>query len=254
MSDESSKPRSGSAPGRAEDSRACYFDNAMSTFPLLDRALYDIAAAVILVLSKLMWRWSFEGQREFLDHVRDHGSVVVMNHVSMVEPILLVIMMWSHHLRIRPVYKAEFDSTAISRWAFSRIGGIPVHRGTADLKAVRRAQHALERGECILIFPEGTRVKTDDQPVEIHGGFSLMAQVAKTDVVPGAVVGARDVTPKGHHVPRPLTVYLALGEPITFDGLGVEGRKARLAAMEKVSMQRVYALRDHLREEHPGKV
>jgi hypothetical protein len=33
----------------------------------------------------------------------------------------------------------------------------------------------------------------------------------------------------------------------------VKKRKEQIAVMEKVSMERVYALRDELRQEHPGK-
>jgi 1-acyl-sn-glycerol-3-phosphate acyltransferase len=111
----------------------------------------------------------------------------------------------------------------------------------------------MQRGECVLIYPEGTRIKSDDQPVTVHGGFSLMAQLAKADVVPAAVVGARDVTPQGHHVARPLKVYLKVGAPISFASLGVSKRKEQLQAMEDEAMRQVYLLRDELRREHPGK-
>ena len=43
------------------------------------------------------------------------------------------------------------------------------------------------------------------------------------------------------------------GKAITFDELDVKGRKKQAQAMEKVAMDRVYALRDALRAEHPGR-
>ncbi|HQE70741.1 MAG TPA: lysophospholipid acyltransferase family protein, partial [Atopobiaceae bacterium] len=100
-------------------------------------------------------------------------------------------------ISVRPIFKSEFNLNTLTTWFFSRVGGIPVNRGTADMKAVRRAKAALERGENILIFPEGTRIKSDDEPAKIHGGFALMAQLAKAPVVPVAIVGARDLRPKG---------------------------------------------------------
>ena len=70
----------------------------------------------------------------------------------------------------------------------------------------------------------------------------------------GFVVGARDITPAGTHWKRLFwRVFLKVGDPITFDELDVKGRKAKVAAMEKLAMERVYALRDELRAEHPGK-
>ena len=70
------------------------------------------------------------------------------------------------------------------RWAFSRVGGIPVERGTADMKCLRAAQHALQRGEDVLIFPEGTRIRSREIKPEVHGGFALIAQMGKAPVNP----------------------------------------------------------------------
>ena len=104
------------------------------------------------------------------------------------------------------------------------------------------------------MFPEGTRIYSDDQEVTIHGGFALMAQLAKAPVVPVAIVGARDGAPGGNKPLRPGRVWMRVGDEITFDELGVKGRKQQAAAMEKVAMERVYAMRDELRAEHPGKM
>jgi 1-acyl-sn-glycerol-3-phosphate acyltransferase len=155
---------------------------------------------------------------------------------------------------MRPIYKSEFDNVAIAKWFFSRVGAIPVKRGTADLKAVRRAQRALQRGEDILVFPEGTRIYSDDQEVTIHGGFALMAQLAKAKVQPVAIVGARDGAPGGNKPLRPHKVFMRAGKAVGFDELGVKGRKKQAEAMEKTAMERVYALRDALRRDHPGKM
>ncbi len=105
------------------------------------------------------------------------------------------------------------------------------------------------------MFPEGTRVRADDQPAEIHGGFALIAQLGHAPVQPAAVVGARDITPAGKHYKRLFRrVYLKVGDLITFDEVEGKGRKAKAAAMEKLAMERVYELRDELRREHPGKI
>jgi 1-acyl-sn-glycerol-3-phosphate acyltransferase len=122
------------------------------------------------------------------------------------------------------------------------------------MKSVRRAKAALDRGECDLIFPEGTRIKGDDEPVTIHEGYSLMAQLGHAPVQPVAIVGARDITKRGSHLHHFSRVWLKAGDPITWDSLDVKGRKAQLAVMSKAGMDAVYALRDELREEHPGRM
>ncbi|RRF90958.1 MAG: (d)CMP kinase [Coriobacteriaceae bacterium] len=228
-----------------------YYDHGMREFPLPARALYAVAAAIVTFVTKVLWPWKIEDARKLWDD--DRGRVVVMNHTSMLDPVIVICSLYYHGKRVRAIAKSEFYTNTFVSWVFSRAGTIPIKRGTADLKAVRRAQAALKRGEVVLIFPEGTRIKSDDQPVTIHGGFSLMAQMAKAPVQPMAIVGARDITPRGTHWKRFGRVFCKAGDCIEFSDLGVKGRKQQAQRMEEVAMERVYALRDELRQEHPNK-
>lgn len=229
-----------------------FYEHPVRAFPLSARALLGTAIWACGATSKVLWHWTVEhGERLWK---AEGGQVVVMNHVSMIDPVIVMVTDWIHGRRMRPIYKSEFDDHKLVNWFFARIGGIPVQRGTADIKAVRRAQRALQRGEDILIFPEGTRIHSDDQETQVHGGFALMAQLAKAPVLPVAIVGARDGAPGGNKPVRPGRVWLSVGEAITFDQIEEKSRKKRAEAMERLAMERVYALRDKLRFEHPGKM
>lgn len=260
-------PAKGAAPKKREPKKAEpmkafrrlpaeeYYEHPMRAFPWPSRAVLAISMTGAWIWTKIFFPWKIEEAEKLWGDWKpgDKGRVLVMNHVSMLDPVVVAIALYHHGIRTRPISKSEFDKNGFVHWAFSRYGCIPVVRGTADVKAIRRAQHALEAGDWVLIFPEGTRIKTDDQPVTIHGGFALIAQMARTSVQPLAIVGARDITPKGKHFPRPKRVFMKAGDPIEFSSLGVKKRKEQIAAMEKVSMEQVYALRDELRREHPGK-
>ena len=126
-----------------------------------------------------------------------------MNHESMLDPVAVVVTMWLAHVPVRIVYKSEFDKILPATWLFSRAGGFPVARGTADMKVVRRAKAMLARGECVLIYPEGTRVR-DDADQQAHGGYAIMAQLAHAPVQPVAIIGARPpaLPPPGLHAGR----------------------------------------------------
>ncbi len=237
---------------KPEDPNDKFYDGDMHKFSLGSRFLLGASICVCGAVSKLLWPWVVEGGEKLWN--AEGGQMVIMNHVSMLDPVVIAVSDWAHGRRLRPIYKSEFDNSKIINWFFARVGAIPVKRGTADIKAVRRAQRALQRGEDILVFPEGTRIHSEDQEVEIHGGFALMAQLAKAPVIPVAIVGARDGTPGGNKPLRPGRMWMRVGDAITFDELGVKGRKKQASAMEKVAMERVYALRDALRAAHPGKM
>jgi 1-acyl-sn-glycerol-3-phosphate acyltransferase len=229
-----------------------YYDHPIYEFPVTSRCLLGAAVIVCATIARVAWPWELEDGEYIWD--ADGGQMIVMNHVSMVDPVLIVVSDWFHGRRVRPIYKSDFDKNRFVTWLFSRIGAIPVDRGKADLKAVRRAQRALMRGEDVLVFPEGTRILSDDQEIEIHAGFALMAQLAKAPVLPMAIVGARDGGIGGNKPIRPGRVYMAVGDPITFDEIEVKGRKQQASEMESRAMKAVYSLRDRLRAKHPGKM
>lgn len=227
-----------------------FIRNGIDDYPPPARLVYNFVAVVLWLFSSIVWPTRFEGLDELVDHVRERGTVIVMNHTSMVEPVVFIVGLWRRHVRARPIYKVEFEKIGPAKWLFRRMGGIPVDRGSADLKALKAARDALGRGECVLIYPEGTRIKNDDQSIKVHGGFAMIAQMGKSDVTPTAVVGAADpykTRPTHRRKPR-----IRCGRPISFTELDGTNRKEKLAEMERVAMERVYALRDELRHDYPG--
>lgn len=227
-----------------------YVARGIHEYPLPVRIFFNVAYALVYLYAEIRWHGRIEGEDDFVAYARTHGVVMVMNHTSMIEPTVLATRLWRRGILTRPIYKVEFDKYAAGRMLFSRLGGIPITRDSADLGAVRAAKDALKRGECVLVYPEGTRIKDDDQPIEIHGGFALIAQMAHAAVVPMAVVGARD--PYHTRPTRAKRPVISIDEPITFADLAATSRKAQIEEMEQRAMKRVYELRDELRITHPG--
>lgn len=228
-----------------------YYDHPMKEHPLLGRILFHVATAVVYVFSKLYWRWSSEGPHAFKGLPKDApGRVVVANHGSMFDPVVLILEAKTNNRALRPLYKSEFDKVGLVNWFFSRVGGIPIKRGTADMKAIRRAVSALKRGEDICIFPEGTRIRDPHARPPLHGGFALIAQMAKADVVPVAIDGSDEICPTGKGFCRPAKVRVRYGEPLSFDEVPGTGRREKAEEMERLAMARVYELRSELRLAH----
>lgn len=232
--------------------REAYFAHSMSEYPVTTKAFYAVVVAAVTGFTKLMWRWEIEDEDKLYPEPGERGVVVIGNHVSMLDPLTVIPAFFWHGQRLRPIYKSEFDDNPLMRWFLPRMGGIPVKRGTADMSAVRQAQRALESGDSILIYPEGTRVKPGE-PSEIHGGFALIASMGKADIIPTAIIGAANITPRGSHIPRPGKVWVRVGDAISSKVEKGKGRKKKLRELEERAMREVWALLDILRLEHPGK-
>mgnify|MGYP001707149635 CR=1 FL=1 len=179
-----------------------YYNAPYAEFPALIRGTVFVVMAILWAFSKLMWRWKVEDADLLFERQEGRGSVVICNHTSMAELLAVETALFFGGRRIRPIFKSEFAKSKIVRWAFSRVGGIPVERGTADMKCLRAAQHALQRGEDVLIFPEGTRIRSREIKPEVHGGFALIAQMGPSTRSPSVAGPTLRPRAKSSCVPR----------------------------------------------------
>jgi 1-acyl-sn-glycerol-3-phosphate acyltransferase len=228
-----------------------FCDAALADFPRVANVVHDVATRAVWLWSKLYWHWTCEGPSPFAGpDPRGRGRVVVANHASMLDPTLLMTVARVSGSTLRPLYKSELNGAGAVSWFFSRVGAIPIRRGSADTKALKRAVKALARGENVLVFPEGTRVWDPDARPELHGGFAMIALMANAEVVPVAIDGTELINPyKGRLLPRPARVRVRYGEPLRADGLVDASlpRREKADALERAAMERVYAMRSELR-------
>jgi 1-acyl-sn-glycerol-3-phosphate acyltransferase len=155
------------------------------------------------------------------------AAVYCSNHQTNIEPPVLFTAL---HPRMHILYKAEIDKIPILARAFRFGGFIPVDRRNkeAGMRSIEAGAASIRAGNSFLIFPEGTRSRTDDRLPFKKGGF-VMAIKAGAPIVPVAVQGARDAMQKGSLIVRPATLSIRVGEPIETAGLGLSDRDALIA-------------------------
>jgi 1-acyl-sn-glycerol-3-phosphate acyltransferase len=166
----------------------------------------------------------------------DRPAVYCANHQSNIDPPLLFAVL---HPQIRIMYKAEINAIPILALGF-RVGGfLPVDRRNkeAALRSIAKGAESIRAGHSFLIFPEGTRSRTDDLLPFKKGGF-IMAIKAQAPVVPVAIRGGREAMRKGSRVIHPVTITVRVGAPIETAGLTVDDRDELIvttrAAMESL--------------------
>jgi len=150
------------------------------------------------------------------------AAVFCANHQSNVEPPVLFRAV---HPRLRVLYKHEIDQIPLLPRAFKMAGFIPIDRSNreAAMRSIEKGADALRAGRSFLIFPEGTRSKTDALLPFKKGGFR-MAIKAGAPVVPVAISGGRACMVKGSFIIRPVTLTIRIGRPVDTRGVDVEGR------------------------------
>jgi len=122
---------------------------------------------------------------------------------------------------------------AASDWFFSSLGGFPVHRGAADREALNQTLDLVQRGEAVVIFPEGTRrTGPTIDPEHMRDGVAYVASRAQVPIVPVGIGGSERVMPPKAKYLRPTKMVLVVGEPLQPAPLKESGRVSRTAVRE----------------------
>lgn len=116
---------------------------------------------------------------------KEGGFMMCVNHISFLDPVITVLYVKRH---IRFMGKKELFSNKIVAGVLNAVGAFPVDRGRADLAAIREAIKTLTTGQCLGIFPQGTR-SADNEHTEMHGGAALIVQRTGSPVVPMYIDG-----------------------------------------------------------------
>jgi 1-acyl-sn-glycerol-3-phosphate acyltransferase len=173
-----------------------------------------------------------------LEHIpREGGAIIAANHVSFLDPLLLPLVV--PRRRVMFLTKVKYIDKPLLRWILTGAGVIPV--ATDDPRAVGQsvtaAVEVVRSGRLVGIFPEGTR-SPDGRLQRGKTGVARVALESGAPVIPVGIIGTDLAFPRGARLPRPRSVRIAFGPPITF--ANSDGR-VRSASLSRAATDRVMA-------------
>ena len=196
-------------------------------------ALYRVLRALAHAINRAYWRVEVDGA----DKVPGSGPVILAPvHRSFMDFFVV------SEVTARKIFymtKEEMWKTPVLGRFLDAVGAFPVQRDAADRVALERAQDVLERGEALILFPEGTR-RAGPVVDDLLDGAAFLAARTGAPIVPIGIGGTAEAMPKGSKFVRPVKVHVVVGDALLPPARSPRGRVPR---------SQVHGLTERLRAE-----
>ena len=155
--------------------------------------------------------------------------IVASNHTAAADGVIICA---SFKNQVRFMGKKELFKVPVVGAFLRAIGCYPVDRKSSDVAALRTTINLLKNGDCVGIFPQGTRCpRVDPATTKVKSGVGLIAARSGADVLPVCVkskVGAIKMFRKN---------YIIIGDLIKneeFDFENNKGAESHQAAADRI--------------------
>ena len=183
---------------------------------------YRIAVFLLWPLMMIFTKRDWRGMERL--NTDDGGIIVAANHISWFDPLVLAHALWDNDRPPRFLAKESVFRVPVVGTIITSAGQIPVYRETREaVAAVRDAISAVQRGECVVVYPEGTITKDPDMwPMAGKTGAARIALATGRPLLPMVQWGATDVIGPYKKELRLLprkTMHVSVGEPVDLSDL-----------------------------------
>ena len=116
------------------------------------------------------------------ENLKKGKAVLTMNHTSNLDAVNIVLGTFEkkYFLAKKELFKNKLFGAFIKA-----MGGIKIDRQSADVGAIKNALKVLKNNKKLIIFPEGTRNKSDNVELgEVKSGAAMLAIKAKAPIIP----------------------------------------------------------------------
>ena len=165
---------------------------------------------------------AFRPKVKGLRNVPGKGPVIIAsNHLSFSDSIFMPLVV---PRKVTFLAKSEYFTSPgpkglLKKLTFIALGQVPVDRsgGRRSEAALLTGLKILAEGNCLGIYPEGTR-SPDGRLYKGRTGIARLAIESGAPIIPVAMSNTDKIQPTGKIIPNLHRVGMIFGEPMYFDG------------------------------------
>jgi 1-acyl-sn-glycerol-3-phosphate acyltransferase len=181
---------------------------------------YPFVRLLLIVIFKILFRFKIIGT----ENVPLEGPLIIAaNHRSYLDPILLAISVKNREINF--MAKGSLFRYPVFGTTIRMLNAFPVTKGVADKAALVKSLRILERGDVLVIFPEGTRYLEGGLGPAYPGATAIALKTGAT-ILPVGILGTEKVMPNGAGIPRLPKLKVRIGRPIPVEKSSGAERKA----------------------------
>ena len=166
-------------------------------------SFYNFMLKLFSIFSKTFFNFEVIGT----ENIPSEGNLIIAaNHKSNLDPIFVASAV-NKKRKMTAIAKEELFKNKILAKILNKVEIIPINRQNPGLGTIKRILKYIKNDYALVMFPEGTRSKTDDFN-NAKAGLSLFATKAKAEIVPCTIYSS-------YKLFKPAKIYF--GKPISLE-------------------------------------
>ena len=166
-------------------------------------SFYNFMLKIFSIFSRTFFKFEVIGA----ENIPSEGNLIIAaNHKSNLDPIFVASAV-DKKRKMTAIAKEELFKNKILAKILNKVEIIPINRQNPGLGTIKRILKYIKNDYALVMFPEGTRSKTDDFN-NAKAGLSLFATKAKAEIVPCTIYSS-------YKLFKPAKIYF--GEPISLE-------------------------------------
>ena len=166
-------------------------------------SFYNFMLKLFSIFSRTFFKFEVIGA----ENIPSEGNLIIAaNHKSNLDPIFVASAV-NKKRKMTAIAKEELFKNKILAKILNKVEIIPINRQNQGLGTIKRILKYIKNDYALVMFPEGTRSKTDDFN-NAKAGLSLFATKAKAEIVPCTIYSS-------YKLFKPAKIYF--GKPISLE-------------------------------------